>query len=168
MRVRGFLLAGACLALLAACASPRAVGQGDVTGLKGVAPYASAADGVDAAFAKAVQARAIDALGGNGGGKPAYLVQVGVAMAPSSVGVSSAAGTLDDKAWRSAAERRAWWRPWQGKGPARTVTLAVVEAGTGKTVAWSSIRVRKGEPAAVADLLVAALRPSTKALAAKG
>jgi hypothetical protein len=162
MRARGFLLAGACLILLAACASPRAVGQGDVTGLKGLAPYASSADGADATFAKAVQARAIDALGGTGGGKPAYLVLVGVAVAPLSVGVSSAAGTLDDKAWRSAAERRAWWRPWQGKGPARTVTLAVVEAGTGKTVAWSSIRVRKGEPAAVADLLVAALRPSAK------
>jgi len=169
MRARGFLLVGACLTLLYACASPRAVGQGDVTGLKGLAPYASSVDGVDAAFAKAVQARAIDALGGgkDSGGKPAYLVQVGVAMAPSHVGVSSAAGTLDDKAWRSPAERQAWWRPWQGKGPARTVTLAVVEAGTGKTVAWSSIRVRPsrgkgGQPAAVADLLVAALRPAPK------
>jgi hypothetical protein len=173
MRARGFLLAGACLGLLTACASPRAVGQGDVTGLKGLAPYGSSVDGADAVFAKAVQARAIDTLGGNGGGKPAYLVQVGVAVAPPTVGVSSAAGTLDDKAWRSAAERRPWWRPWQGKGPVRTVTLAVVEAGTGKTVAWSSIRVRPsrgkgGEPAAVADLLVAALRPSNKTLAAKG
>ncbi|RRN62437.1 hypothetical protein [Caulobacter sp. 602-1] len=162
MRASGFLLAGVCLTLLGACASPRAVGQGDVTGLKGLAPYSSSADGADAAFAKAVQARAIDALGGSGGGKPAYLVQVGVAVAPLSVGVSSAAGPLDDKAWRSPAEDRPWWRPWRGKGPARTVTLAVVEAGTGKTVAWSSIRVRKDEPAAVADLLVAALRPSTK------
>lgn len=162
MRASGFLLAGTCLTLLAACASPRAVGQGDVTGLKGMAAYASAADGADATFAKAVQARAIDALGGSGGGKPAYLVQVGVAVAPSLVGVSSAAGTLDAKAWRSPAEREAWWRPWRGKGPARTVTLAVVEAGTGKTVAWSSIRVRKGQPAAVADLLVAALKPTAK------
>ena len=163
------LLAGACLALLTACASPRAVGQGDVTGLTGMAAYASAADGADAAFAKAVQARAIDALGGAGtGGKPAYLVQVGVAVAPSSVGVSSAAGVLDDRAWRSPAEQEAWWRPWRGKGPARTVTLAVIETGTGKTVAWSSIRVRpsrgKGsEPTAVADLLVAALKPAPKA-----
>ena len=162
MRTSGFLLAGACLAMLGACASPRAVGQGDVTGLKGMAAYASAADGADATFAKAVQARAIDALGGSGGGKPAYLVQVGVAVAPSGVGVSSAAGTLDEKAWRSAAERRPWWRPWQADGPTRTVTLAVVEASSGKTVAWSSLRVRKEEPAAVADRLVAAVRPSTK------
>jgi len=163
MRARGFLLAGACLALLSACASPRAVGQGDVTGLKGMAAYASAADGADAAFAKAVQARAIDALGGAGAtGKPAYLIQVGVAVAPSTVGVSSASGTLDAKTWRSPAQREVWWRPWRGKGPARTVTLAVVEARTGKTVAWSSIRVRKGEPGAVADLLVAALRPSRR------
>lgn len=162
MHARGILSAGACLILLTACASPRALGQGDVTGLKGLAPYASAADGADTAFAKAVQARAIEALGGSGGGQPAYLVQVGVATAPSHVGVSSAAGSLDDKAWRSPAERQPWWRPWQPKGPARTVTLAVLEASSGKTVAWSSIRVRKGEPAAVADLLVAALKPSSK------
>lgn len=167
MRVRGVLLAGACLILLTGCASPRAMGQGDVSGLKGMAPYASAADGADAAFAKAVQARAVETLGGSGGGKPAYLVQVGVATAPSGVGVSSAAGALDDKAWRSPAERRPWWRPWQAKGAARTVTLAVVEASSGKTVAWSSIRVRPshgkgGEPKAVADLLVAALKPSSK------
>ena len=62
MRASGFLLAGVCLTLLGACASPRAVGQGDVTGLKGLAPYSSSADGADAAFAKAVQARAIDVL----------------------------------------------------------------------------------------------------------
>jgi len=162
MRASGVLLAGACLALLTACATPRAIGQGDATGLKGLAAYASSADGADAAFAKAVQTRAIDSLGGATSGKPAYLVQVGVAVAPSHVGVSSAAGTLDDKAWRSPAERQAWWRPWQSKGPARTVTLAVLEAGTGKTVAWSSIRVRKEEPTAVADLLVAALKPASK------
>lgn len=160
MRASGFLSAGACLALLCACASPRAIGQGDVTGLKGLAAYASSADGADATFAKAVQDRAVDVLGGKAESKPAYLVQVGVAVAPSHVGVSSAAGALDDKTWRSPAEREAWWRPWRGKGPARTVTLAVVEADTGKTVAWSSIRVRKGEPAAVAELLVAALKPT--------
>jgi len=162
MRARGFLLGGACLTLLAACASPRAVGQGDVTGLKGLAPYASPADGADPVFAKAVQARAIEALGGRGDGKPSYLVQVGVAMAPPALGVSSAAGTLDDKAWRSAAERPSWRRPWQGEEPTRVVTLAVVETSTGKTVAWSSIRVRKDEATVVADRLIAALRPSVR------
>jgi hypothetical protein len=166
MRVRTLALAAAGLLALSACAAPRAVGQGDVTGLRGaaLAAYASQADGEDAAFAKAVQARALGRLRGDGGGvaagAPAYLVQVGVAVAPNAVGVSSAAGTLDPKAWRSQAEARPWWKFWGGKGPARTVTLAVLDARTGKTLAWSSIRVRKGEPAAVADQLVQALLPT--------
>jgi hypothetical protein len=158
MRVSEFVLAGAALLALSACAAPRAVGQGDVAGLEGavVAAYASQADGEDAAFAKAVQGEAIRRLGAaEGAGKPAYLVQVGVALAPPAVGVSSAAGMLDAKAWRSQAPAR---RPWSRKSAVRTVTLAVLDAATGKTVAWSSIRVRKGEPAAVADRLVAALQ----------
>lgn len=170
MRVRTLVLAGTALLALSACASPRAVGQGDVTGLKGatVVAYASQADGEDAAFAKAVQGQAISLLGAKigdattGGDKPAYLIQVGVAVAPSAVGVSSAAGTLDTTAWRSQAEKRRWWRIWGSEAPARTVTLAVLDAGAGKTVAWSSIRVRKGDPAAVADLLVHALQRPAK------
>lgn len=175
MRVRTLVLAGTALLALSACATPRAVGQGDVAALKGatVVAYASQADGEDAAFAKAVQDQAISRLGAQtggaqtgpaqtAGGKPAYLVQVGVAVAPPAVGVSSAAATLDTTAWRSQAEKRRWWRFWGRKGPARTVTLAVLDAGTGKTVAWSSIRVRKGEPAEVADLLVYALRSPAK------
>ena len=146
---------------LSACAAPRAVGQGDVTVVRGaaVAAYASQADGEDAAFAKAVQGQAIGRLGGASGGVPTYLIQVGVAAAPPTVGVSSAVGTLDDKAWRSQPPPQ---RPWSRKGPVRTVTLAVLEARTGKTVAWSSVRVRKGEPAAVADLLIAALQAPAK------
>lgn len=162
MRAQGFLSAGLCLTLLVACASPRAVGQGDITGLKGLASHAGPAEGVDGMFAKAVQARVMAVLGGDGGGKPAYLVQVGVATAPSPLGVSSAAGALDDMAWRSPAERRPWWRPWQSKEPARIVTLAVIDAEAGKTVAWSSVRLRKGDAADAADRLVAALRPSTR------
>lgn len=165
MRVRTLVVAGAALLALSACASPRAVGQGDVAGLKGatVMAYASQADGEDAAFAKAVQGQAITRLGAKtGGDKPAYLVQVGVAVAPPTMGVSSTAGALDATAWRSQAETRPWWRFWGQKGPARTVTLAVLDAGTGKTVAWSSIRVRKGEPADVADLLVYALQTPAK------
>lgn len=162
MRARTLALAAAGLMTLSACAAPRAVGQGDVTGLKGaaVAAYASQADGEDAAFAKAVQTQAVTRLGGAGAGAPAYLVQVGVAVAPDAMGVSSAAGALDANAWRSQAEIRPWWKLWGGKGPARTVTLAVLDAKTGKTLAWSSIRVRKGEPAAVADQLVQALQPA--------
>ena len=170
MRARILALAAAGLLTLSACAAPRAVGQGDVAGLKGaaVAAYASQADGENAAYATAVQARAIGRLRGGEGvaaaGAPAYLVQVGVAVAPNAVGVSSAAGTLDAKAWRSQAQRRPWWKFWGGPAPARTVTLAVLDARTGKTLAWSSIRVRKGEPDAVADQLVQALQaPDPKA-----
>lgn len=162
MRVSGMVLAGAALLALGGCATPRAVGQGDLAGLKGaaVAAYASQADGEDAAFAKAVQGEAIRRLGATiNADKPTYLVQVGVALAPQAVGVSSAAGTLDAKAWRSQPPVQ---RPWTRKGAVRTVTLAVLDAATGKTVAWSSIRVRKGEPAAVADLLVAALQAPAK------
>jgi hypothetical protein len=168
MRASGVLSAGASLVLMTACASPQAMGQGDVTGLSGMAPYVSAANSADGAFARAVETRAVDILGeSRAGGEPAYLVQVGVALTPPEVAVSSAAETLDDQAWRSPAERRPWWRPWAGRGPARTVTLAVVDAQSGKTVAWASVRVRSdggkgGAPAAVADRLVAALRPSTK------
>ncbi len=166
MSLRDLGLAGACLLMLSACATPpRAVGQGDVAGLKGaaVAAYASQADGEDAAFAKAVQGQVITRLGATTGGKPAYLVQVGVALAPNDMGVSSAAGVLDAKAWRSEPERRRWWQWRREKGPIRTVTLAVLDAHTGKTIAWSSIRLRKGEPAAVADLLVQALQAPAKA-----
>ncbi|MET3666889.1 hypothetical protein [Caulobacter sp. 1776] len=155
-RELGLAIAG--LLMLSACAGPHALGQGDVANLKGVviAAYASQTDGEDAAFAKAVQAQAIDRLGSKAGGKPAYLVQVGVALAPPPVGVSTAAGTLDVKAWRSQPPIP---RPWSRKAPVRVVTLIVLDAGTGKTVAWSSLRMRKGEPAAVADLLVQALTP---------
>lgn len=145
-------------AILGACAAPRAVGQGDLTGVAGaaVAAFPSQADGEETGFAKAVRDRAVHRLGGVAGAdKPAYLVQVGVALAPPNVGVSSAAGTLDDAAWRSLPPPR---RPWSRKGPVRTVTLAVLDARSGKTVAWSSIRIRQGEPDAVADLLVQALR----------
>jgi hypothetical protein len=168
MRGRVLVLAGACLAMLSACAAPRAVGQGDLSALRGasLAPYASQADGADAAFAKAVQARAVERLsaaagGANGGGKgaPAYLVQVGVATAPSGLGVSSASGALDASAWRSAPPKA---RPWSRKGPVRIVTLAVIDTGSGKTVAWSSIRQRKGEPAATADQLIQALQAPAK------
>jgi hypothetical protein len=161
MRGRNLGLALAGLLALNACASPRAVGQGDVGGLKGaaIAGYASQADGDDAAYAKAVQAQAIARLGSQFAAKPAYLVQVGVALAPPNVGVSSAAETLEAKAWRSQPPApRSWSGLFGRKDPVRIVTLAVLDARTGKTIAWSSIRMRKGEPTAVADLLVRALQ----------
>jgi len=165
MRGRNLGLAVAGLLALGACAAPRAVGQGDVAGLKGatVAAYASQADGDDAVYAKAVQARAIARFGSQLAAKPAYLVQVGVALAPPTVGVSSAAETLEAKAWRSQPPApRSWSGVFGRKGPVRIVTLAVLDARTGKTVAWSSIRVRNNEPAAVADLLVQTLQAPAK------
>lgn len=162
--MRNLELAVACLLTLSACATPRAVGHGDVTGLKGapLAAWTSPVDGQDAAFAKAVQTEALARLGGRAApDPPAYLVQVGVALAPPGVGVSSGAGTLDAQGWRSRPPKS---RPWNRKSPIRTVTLAVIDARDGKTVAWSSIRMRKGEPSAVADLLVAALRPVREGL----
>lgn len=165
MRGRNLGLGVAGLLALSACASPRAVGQGDVAGLKGatIAGHASQADGDDAVYAKAVQARAIARLGNELAAKPAYLVQVGVALAPPAVGVSSAAETLEAKAWRSQPPApQSWSGVFGRKGPVRIVTLAVLDARTGKTVAWSSIRVRKGEPAAVADLLVQTLQAPAK------
>jgi hypothetical protein len=161
MRGRNLGLAVAGLLALNACASPRAVGQGDVAILKGamIAGYASQVDGDDAAYAKAVQAQAITRFESQFAAKPAYLVQVGVASAPPTVGVSTAAETLEAKAWRSQPPASGSWSElFGGKGPVRIVTLAVLDARTGKTVAWSSIRVRKGEPAVVADLLVQALQ----------
>jgi hypothetical protein len=171
MRGRKLGLAVAGLLALNACAAPRAAGQGDIADLKGAtaAAYASRADGDDAAYAKAVQAQAIARLGSQLAAKPAYLVQVGVALAPPTVGVSTAAETLEAKAWRSQPPApRSWSGLFGGKGPVRTVTLAVMDARTGKTVAWSSIRVRKGEPAAVADLLIQALQAPAPLLKKRG
>lgn len=152
------IMAVAGLLALSACASPRALGEGDVTVLQG-ARVGAPASPADDAFAKAVQAAAIDRLGARVGDKPDFLIQVGVSLAPSTMGVSTIAAENAPPTWRSPAPRR---RPWSRKGPVRAVTLAVLDAKTGKTLAWSSVRVRKEAPAAVADLLVTALRLTAK------
>ena len=152
------MAAGIGLLALSACASPRAIGEGDVTVLQGAVVGAPASP-ADDAFAKAVQAAAIGRLGAQLGEKPDFLVQVGVSLTPSTVGVSTITAENAPPTWRSPLLKR---RPWSRKGPSRAVTLAVLDAKTGKTLAWSSVRVRKEEPAAVADLLVTALRLTAK------
>ena len=158
MRTWTPILAVAGLLVLSACASPRAIGEGDATVLQGAvvaAPVISAGD----AYARAVQVAAIDRLGARVGDQPAFLVQVGVSLAPSTMGVSTIVAENAPPTWRSPLPPR---RPWSRKGPVRAVTLAVLDAKTGKTLAWSSVRVRKEAPAAVADLLVTALRLTAK------
>lgn len=154
MRTWTPMLAAAGLLILSACASPRAIGEGDVTVLQGAVVGAPASP-ADDAFAKAVQIEAIQRLGAQVGAKPAFLIQVGVSLAPRDVGVSTVAAENAAPTWRSPLLKR---RPWSRKGPVRAVTLAVLDAKTGKTLAWSSARVRKEAPAVVADRLVAALR----------
>ncbi len=153
----------ACLlgaSLLGACASSRAVGKGDLSPVAGasVAPYGGQAGGADALYAQAVQEGVLDRLrASRGDGAPLFLVQVGVARPLPSVGASSAADALDPEAWRSAPHVAPWWRFWARPGNDRAVTMAVIEARSGKTIAWSSIRVRNEPPATVAGRLVDAV-----------
>ncbi|WP_184716418.1 hypothetical protein [Caulobacter sp.] len=158
MRTWTPMLAVAGLLALSACASPRAIGEGDVTVMQG-AVVAAPVDPADDAYARAVQVAAIDRLGARVGDRPAFLVQVGVSLAPSTMGVSTITAENAAPTWRSPAPPR---RPWSRKGPVRAVTLAVLDAKTGKTLAWSSVRVRKEAPVVVADLLVTALRLTAK------
>ncbi|NQE63314.1 hypothetical protein [Caulobacter sp. RHG1] len=159
MRTWTPMLVAAGLLALSACASPRAIGEGDVTVLQGATVGAPASPAEDA-FAQAVQAEAISRLGAQVGARPDFLIQVGVSLAPSTMGVSTAAAENASPTWRSPIPPI---RPWNRKGPVRAVTLAVLDAKTGKTLAWSSVRARKETPAVVADLLVKALRLTAKA-----
>ena len=145
---------------LGACASPRAIGRGDVSVVTGASAvlHGAPTDPTDEAYVRAIQESVLTRLGASHGtDKPAFLVQVGVARAIADVGVSSATGALDPSAWRSPAETAPWWRPWARGGTARAVTLAVIDARDGKTIAWSSVRVRKQAPEVVAKLLVDAV-----------
>ena len=162
MRHPVFALA-VCGLLLGACASPRAVGQGDIASMKGaaVAAYPGQTDGEAATYARAVEIGVLSRLGAAANTeKPVYLVQVGVAQPLPTVGVSSAVGALDQNAWRSAPDEAPWWRLWGQRGKARVVTLAVINARDGGTLAWSSIRAKRETPTQVADRLVDAVSDS--------
>lgn len=162
MRHPVFALA-VCGLLLGACASPRAIGQGDVASMKGaaVAAYPGQADGEAATYARAVEGRVLSRLGAVASAdKPSYLVQVGVAQPLPTVGVSSAEGALAPDAWRSSPGATPWWRLWEARGEERVVTLAVIDARDGRTLAWSSIRAKRETPTQVADRLVDAVSVS--------
>lgn len=146
---------------LGACASPRALGQGDLTPVAGapVAAYGGLANGHDAPYVQAIQDGVLERLhGSRSEGPPRFLVQVGVARSLESVGVSNAAGALDPGAWRLGQDTEPWWRFWARPEGKRVVTLAVIDTRDGKTIAWSSIRVRGEPPATVADRLLGALQ----------
>lgn len=154
------VLLALCACLLGACASPRAVGKGDLTSVAGASavPYGGQVGGADALYAQAVQEGVLDRLRASpGDGAPLFLVQVVVARPLPRVGASSAADALDPEAWRSAPQVAPWWRFWARPGNDRAVTMAVIDARNGKTVAWSSIRVRHESPATVADRLIDAV-----------
>ncbi len=152
---------GLAVLCLGACASPRAIGQGDVSPVVGAsaAVHGAPTDRADEAYVRAIQDGVLTRLGASrGADKPVFLVQVGVARAVADVGVSSAAGALDPTAWRSPSATAPWWRPWAKGRATRAVTLAVIDARDGKTIAWSSVRVGEQAPEAVAKLLVDALK----------
>lgn len=162
MRHPVFALA-VCGLVFGACASPRAIGQGDIASMKGtgVAAYPGQADGEAGTYARAVEGRVLSRLGATASvEKPSYLVQVGVAQPLATVGVSSAVGPLDPNAWRSAPDEAPWWRFWEARGEGRVVTLAVIDARDGRTLAWSSIRAKRETPTRVADRLVDAVSDS--------
>jgi hypothetical protein len=120
------------------------------------------ADGEDAAFAKAVQARRSQAGGRHGRGKPAYLVQVGVAVAPTPWASPAPPGRSTPRpgaagpSARSGGDRgEARGRPHRDPGGAR--------GWHGQDGGLVVDPRSQGEPAAVADLLVAALQAPSKA-----
>jgi hypothetical protein len=153
---------------LCACASPRVLGEGDLTLVAGApaAGYSGSANGRDAPYVQAIQDGVLERLGASRSeGPPRFLVQVGVARSLESVGVSNAAGALDPEAWRLGQDSEPWWRFWAMPEGKRAVTLAVIDIRDGKTIAWSSIRVREEPPATVADRLLGALQgPGRRAL----
>jgi len=152
---------------LAGCATPpRLTHEGFLPALgdQVVLAQESAASpaGPDALLANAIQAEVMTRLRGQGaappGGRtPRYLVQLGVGNAQPAVGVSTAAVPLAAApAWRSAPIPV---RPWSRRGPVRTATLVVVDATSGKVVAWATARAVRADAADLADRLVAALSP---------
>ena len=154
------VLLALCAGLLSACASPRAVGQGDLTPITGasVAAHGGHAGGAEDLYVRAIQQGVLEQLGASPtNGAPLFLVQVGVAQPLPGIGVSSAADALELQAWRSAPDDAPWWRFWARPEGKRAVTLAVIDAQNGKTIAWSSTRVGDEPPTAVAKRLLDAL-----------
>lgn len=120
--------------------------------------YSGLATSPEDAYAGAVQRRIRDRLGGaQNASAPPFLVQVGVARSLPGVGVSSASDPSDAQAWRSAGAAEPWWRFWARSASRRAVTMAVIDARNGKTIAWASTEVRDEPPEIIADRLFNAL-----------
>jgi hypothetical protein len=151
--------------LLSACATPPQVAsEGDLAVLRGQVVVAEAASpGADHALVQAIQARVASRIGEAGavqpGAMPArYRLQVTVGTSPTKVGVSTAVGPRVGVApWRSAPTRL---RPWSRRGPVRTAALAVLDLSSGKVAAWATVRTSSDDPVALADRLLAALKPA--------
>ncbi len=110
------------------------------------------------AYAGAVQRSVLDRLGAaQNASAPLFLVQVGVARSLPGVGVSSAADPSDAQARRSAGAAEPWWRFWARSESRRAVTMAVIDARNGKTIAWASTEVRDESPDIIAERLLNAL-----------
>ncbi|MBO9708551.1 MAG: hypothetical protein J7521_10085 [Caulobacter sp.] len=153
-------------AMLGGCAAaPRLAHEGSLDDLRGqpVGLQAGQASPADADLATAVGAAVLDRLQTSGAApgavSPRYLVQVTIASAPAGVGVSVAAGPQVTQGWRGEPVKL---RPWNKRAPLDTATLVVLDAASGRTIAWSSVRAQGRKAPELADLLVAALAEPKK------
>jgi transposase InsO family protein len=155
------------LALTACATRPQVAHEGALSSLthQAVAIETGTAPpiGPDAILAKAIQTRVhgqVRAMGSVEPGAlgPRYRLQVAVATSPGEVGISTGVGPQVGVApWRGAPIKRHFWNR---RGPVRTATLSVLDLSSGKVVAWSTVRTSSGDPADIADRLVAALTPA--------
>lgn len=154
-----------CAGLVGGCASPRAIGRGDLTSVTGASAMAHSglAARPEDAYARAVQRSVLNRLGASqNDGAALFLVQIGVARSLPGVGVSSAADPSDTQAWRSAGDAEPRWRFWARSESRRAVTMAVVDTRNGRTIAWSSTEVREEAPEITAERLLKALDSAPK------
>jgi hypothetical protein len=127
------------------------------------APYGGHADGADEAYVRAIQQGVIERMRpSRTDSEPVFLIQIGVARSLVGVGVSSASDTLEPSAWRSSRDTPPLWRFWARRKDERAVTMAVIDARNGKTIAWSSAQVRDEPPAIIAERLVGALNSAQR------
>jgi hypothetical protein len=160
--VRIMVIALAALTLGGCATAPTVAREGNLAVLRGqsLAPLSGASAPTDAALAAAIQAGVLKRLAANGadvsGARPAaYLLQVGVGVSASAVGVSNMAGpTIKETAWRSAPTRLYFW---SRRGPAHSATAVVLDVATGKPVAWATVRDGRADADALAERLVQAL-----------
>ena len=151
------LIALTAFGLLTGCATaPQVVRTGDpgfATG-KTLALAPSAADPLNRDLQSDAAALVLQRLGAERGGDTAtadYLLQVTFATLPRGMGIR------DGEAWVFDATRH---RPWQRSGVAYALSLAAIEARTGKVVyAVTAAQTSRGDPAPAVGRLVDAAFP---------